>query len=97
MTTGREEVAPEVSTSTAGTVVMELAPKDAELLGRILFQYDAVMKGLAEHPMGIDPVDGYDPQAWAHTGIDLLAQAASLGVVAEMIPVACYIPPGAGS
>lgn len=83
---------PEVSTSTARTVVVELDPDAAELLARILIQYGAVMSSIAAGV--VDPVDGYEKAPWDRTAIDLLANAASLGVPAEMIPVARYIPPG---
>lgn len=82
---------PEVSVSTAGTVVVELSVKNAQVLGRILAHYDVLTHG--EPPTA----DGYEPDVWHHTLIRLLAEAANarLEITAPTAVLVPFMPRGA--
>lgn len=75
---------PEVSISTAGTVVVELTPTQAQVLARILAHYEVVT---TDHPVA----DGYDPDIWQHTLIRLLAEAANARLEIHA-PTAVLVP-----
>lgn len=76
MTTAEQEIeVPEVSTSTAGTVVLELNPSDAQALARILAHYDVIVGWRGPDGEQVPVADGYTPEIWHHTLIRLLAAA----------------------
>lgn len=76
---------PEVSVSTAGTVVIELDPSDAQVLSRVLAHYDLLTgRGVQHGRRRLDveverpPVaDGYLKDVWNHTMIRLLVESAN--------------------
>lgn len=66
---------PDVSTSTAGTVVVELTPSDAQTLARVLAHYDAIATWRGPNGEQVPIADGYIADTWHHTLIRLLAEA----------------------
>lgn len=70
-----EPAVPEVSVSTADTVVIELTPSDAQTLARILAHYDVIAGWRGDDGEHIPVADGYDREVWQHVLIELLATA----------------------
>lgn len=68
---------PEVSVSTADTVVIELEPSQAQMLAKILAHYDVIASYRGEHDERIPVADGFDREVWQHVLVQLLAQAAN--------------------
>jgi hypothetical protein len=89
---------PEISTSTAGTVVVELTPDDAQNLARVLAHYDAIVTWRGPEGQRVAVADGYVPDTWHHTLIRLLAEAenARLQITAPTVLVP-FRRPGATS
>jgi hypothetical protein len=89
---------PEISTSTAGTVVVELKPSDAQALARVLAHYDVIAGYQGPDGQTIPVADGYVPETWHHTLIRLLAEAenARLQITAPTVLVP-FRRPGATS
>lgn len=88
---------PEVSTSTAETVVLELSPSDAQTLARILAHYDLIVHHRAESGEQLPKADGFVRDVWHKVLIDLLAEAqnARLQITAPTVIVPFRRPTGA--
>lgn len=95
-TAATEPVIPVVSTSTAGTVVVELTPSDAQALARILAHYDVIAGWRGDDGQQVPIADGYHPETWHHTLIRLLAEAqnARLQITAPTVLVPVRRPTG---
>ena len=86
MTDPNVDELPEVSASTNGTVVLELAPHHAEVLAKILAHYDVLVT--APGSTGV-AADGYEPEVWHHTLIRLLAERTRTdGVLGQLLVLA---------
>lgn len=90
---------PEVSVSTADTVVLELTPTQAQTLARILAHYDLIVHYRGESGEQLQAADGFDRDVWQHVLIDLLAEAqnARLQITAPTVIVPFRRPTGAQS
>jgi hypothetical protein len=66
---------PDVSATPLGTVLVELAPSDAQTLARILAHYDVLTSFRGPEGERISCADGWVPEVWHHTLIALLAEA----------------------
>jgi hypothetical protein len=89
---------PEVSVSTADTVVLELEPSQAQMLAKILAHYDVIASFRGANDEQIPVVDGFDREVWQHVLVELLAQAqnARLQITAPTVIVP-FRRPGAHS
>lgn len=85
---------PEVSVSTADTVVLELTPSDAQTLARILAHYDVIVGFRGPNGEQVPVADGYTAEVWHHTLIRLLAEAqnARLQITAPTVIVPFRTP-----
>lgn len=71
---------PEISTSTAGTIVLELDAVQAETLGRILYAYEALHDSVGASYHANEVVEDYDGSAWCPVALALLGEAATVRV-----------------
>ena len=92
---------PAVTATEAGTISVELSPRDAGVLARILAHYDvltsrggidtqlATLRVAVDDPsVPLPKADGYSPAPWHHTIIRLLTEKAR----AEALPDAVLVP-----
>lgn len=89
---------PEVSVSSADTVVLQLTPSDAQTLARILAHYDVIASWRGDNGERVPVAEGFDREVWQHTLIRLLAEAqnARLQITAPTVIVP-FRRPGAPS
>ncbi len=71
---------PEVSSSTASTVVLELQPDQAETLARVLYAYDALHDSVGASYHAHQIVEDYDADEWNPVALALLGEAATVCV-----------------
>lgn len=92
---------PAVAATQAGTIRVELSPRDAGVLARILAHYDVLtsrggidaqlthLQAAADDPsVPLPKADGYSAAPWHHTIIRLLTEKAR----AESLPDAVLVP-----